>query len=167
MLTRALLPDACAVPSAWNALPFVPACTSDICIPFLGVIIHSPKDRALYSLGQTPLRVLSSLPSHHDLSRQQEDLGSERSGWPQVDQLARGHGAAVPWVMAPQTPLQSCVHVLCSQGPCLVCGGGRVLFCLLCVDCQGCDEILPSANPFFFFFLLPSLSCQQTGRRFC
>lgn len=104
MLTRALLPDACAVPSAWNALPFVPACTSDICIPFLGVIIHSPKDRALYSLGQTPLRVLSSLPSHHDLSRQQEDLGSERSGWPQVDQLARGHGAAVPLGDGPSNP---------------------------------------------------------------
>lgn len=71
---------------------FLPACTSDICIPFLGVMIHSPKDRALYSLGQTPPQVLSSLPSHHDLARQQGDLGSEQSGLPQVDQLARGHG---------------------------------------------------------------------------
>ena len=71
---------------------FLPACTSDVCVPFLGVMIHSPKDRALYSLGQTPPQVLSSLPSHHDLARQQEDLGSEQSGLLQVDQLARGHG---------------------------------------------------------------------------
>lgn len=33
------------------------------------------------------------------------------------------------------------------------------MFCLLCVDCLGCDEILPSADPFFFspsFPLLPA-----------
>ena len=71
---------------------FLPACTSDVCVPFLGVIIHSPKDRALTSLGQTPPRVLSLLPSHHDLARRQEDVGSEQSGLPQADQLARGHG---------------------------------------------------------------------------
>ena len=40
-----------------------------------------------------------------------------------------------------------------------MCGGGQVLFCLLCVDCLGCDEILPSADPLFSspsFPLLPA-----------
>lgn len=52
MLIQALLLDAHAVPSTWDALPFfVPsACTAGICIIFQGVIIYSDVRRALNSL---------------------------------------------------------------------------------------------------------------------
>lgn len=59
-------------------------------------------------------------------------------------------------MMAPPEPLAVLGTHQMLLMPVLCAEVGRVDFCCFCLDCQGCDEILPGGDPSFSFLTSPA-----------